>query len=130
MTEDDVANVIYSLKNGKAPDIAGISSEHLKYGGPLVVTVLIQLINLIFESFSLPELFKLFLVSPIFKNKGKPIMDPNSYRKITVSSIINKVMENLHLDNNADNIIENQSPLQRLREASQLVSHNFWQRLL
>ncbi|VDI37216.1 Hypothetical predicted protein [Mytilus galloprovincialis] len=53
------------------------------------------------------------LVSPVFKNKGKSATDPNSYRKITVSSVINKVTEKLHLNDNSDIIEKIQNYLQR-----------------
>jgi hypothetical protein len=61
-----VNEVISSLKNGKAADSAGISGEHLKYGGETLLSALTDLINSIFETCTLPELFKLDLVSPVF----------------------------------------------------------------
>ena len=101
------------MKNGKAADSAGICSEHLKYGGETLVHVLTKLINLIFRHCTLPELFEMGLVSPVFKNKGKSATDPNSYMKITVSSVINKVTEKLHLNDNSDIIEKIQNYLQR-----------------
>ncbi|VDI71276.1 Hypothetical predicted protein [Mytilus galloprovincialis] len=113
VSENLVKEVICQLKNGKAADSAGICSEHLKYGGETLVHVLTKLINLIFRHCNLPELFEMGLVSPVFKNKGKSATDPNSYRKITVSSVINKVTEKLHLNDNSDIIEKIQNYLQR-----------------
>ncbi|VDI04539.1 Hypothetical predicted protein [Mytilus galloprovincialis] len=113
VSEELVSEVICQLKNGKAADSAGICSEHLKYGGKTLVVMLTKLINLIFQSCTLPELFEMGLVSPVFKNKGKPATDPNSYRKITVTSVINKVMEKLHLNDNSTIINKIQNYLQR-----------------
>ena len=101
------------MKNGKAADSAGISGEHLKYGGKTLLSMLTDLINSIFENCSLPELFKLGLVSPVFKKKGKPVDDPNSYWKITVTNVINKVMEKLHLDDSCSVIADAQNSLQK-----------------
>lgn len=75
--------------------------------------MLTDLINSIFETCSLPELFKLGLVSPVFKKKGKPVDDPNSYWKITVTNVINKVMEKLHLDDSCSVIADAQNSLQK-----------------
>ena len=108
-----VNEVISSLKNGKAADSAGISGEHLKYGGETLLSALTDLINSILETCTLPELFKLDLVSPVFKKKGKPVEDPNSYRKITVTNVINKVIEKLHPDDSCSVIADAQNSLQK-----------------
>lgn len=64
-----VNEVISSLINGKDPDSAGISGEHLKYGGETLLSVLTDLIHSIavFESCTIPALIKLGLVCPVFK---------------------------------------------------------------
>ncbi|CAC5379464.1 unnamed protein product [Mytilus coruscus] len=113
VSESLVKEVICQLKNGKAADSAGICSEHLKYGGETLVHVLTKLIDLIFRHCTLPEFFEMGLVSPVFKNKGKPATDPNSYRKITDPSVINKVTEKLHLNDNSAIIDKIQNYLQR-----------------
>ncbi|CAC5388172.1 unnamed protein product [Mytilus coruscus] len=88
-----VKEVICQLKNGKAADSAGICSEHLKYGGETLIHVLTKLFNLIFRHCTLPELFEM--------------------GKITVSSVINKVTEKLHLNDNSAIIEKIQNYLQR-----------------
>lgn len=42
------------------------------------------------------------MITPIYKKQGKPINDPNSYRRIMVSSIVGKIFEKLHLGMNVD----------------------------
>ena len=37
------------------------------------------------------------IVCPVFKNGGKPKDDPNSYRKITITSCVEKVVEKIHI---------------------------------
>jgi hypothetical protein len=45
------------------------------------------------------------IVCPGFKNGGKPKDDPNSYRKITISSCVGKVVEKIHLFRNENRIL-------------------------
>ena len=44
------------------------------------------------------------IVCPVFKNGGKPKDDPNSYRKITITSCVGKVVEKIHLSRNENRI--------------------------
>ena len=39
LTEPELERTIKSFKNGKAPDEARISAEHLKYGGPTLIKI-------------------------------------------------------------------------------------------
>ncbi|CAG2230628.1 unnamed protein product [Mytilus edulis] len=86
--EEQVEKVINTLKSGKAADCANLTSEHLKNGGQIVISAVTKLINMIFHVCSIPDLLKLGIATPAFKRKGKPLDDPNSYRKITVTSIL------------------------------------------
>ena len=83
---------ITSLKNGKACDVFGISAEHVKYASPMVATVLSCIINLCLERGQLVPQFKTGVITPVPK-KGKPPKNPDSYRRITVNSILGKVLE-------------------------------------
>ena len=60
--------------------------------------------NLIFQNAAIPNTLKSGFGCPIFKNGGKPKEDPNSYRRITVTSAIGKVLEKLHLSRNQSSI--------------------------
>ncbi|CAG2256236.1 unnamed protein product [Mytilus edulis] len=61
----------------------------------------------------IPALIKSGIVCPVFKSGGKPKDDPNSYRKITITSSVGKVVEKIHLSRNEDKILERQSNLQK-----------------
>jgi hypothetical protein len=61
----------------------------------------------------LPDIFRLGVVTPCYKRKGKPISDPNSYRKITVTSALGKVTEKLHLKHSSHPLDIAQNPLQK-----------------
>jgi retron-type reverse transcriptase len=88
----DIAAHVTSLKNGKAADIFGITSEHIKYASPVLLSVLTTLADRMFTSGKVPDDMRIGLVTPVPK-KGKPLRLPDSYRRITVSSIIGKVIE-------------------------------------
>ncbi|CAG2213888.1 unnamed protein product [Mytilus edulis] len=98
---------------GKAADCANLTSEHLKNGGQIVISAVTKLINMIFDVCSIPDLLKLGIATPVYKRKGKPLDDPNSYRKITVTSILNKILEKLYLEKKDETLKNAQSPLQR-----------------
>jgi hypothetical protein len=107
----DIAAHVKSLKKGKAADIFGITSEHIKYASPLLMSVLTTLAQRIFTSGCIPDDMKVGLVTPVPK-KGKPPKMPDSYRRITVSSIIGKVIEKEIVKRTKLVLDETQSPLQ------------------
>jgi hypothetical protein len=45
--------------------------------------------------------------------KGKPAHDPNSYKKITITNLVGKVIEKIHLTRNSNAITEQQNKLQK-----------------
>ena len=55
-------------------------SEHLKYGGPLVVHTIKILFDRILCEKNIPDSFKCGLITPTYKKHNKPLEDPNSYR--------------------------------------------------
>ncbi|XP_063411607.1 uncharacterized protein LOC134694525 [Mytilus trossulus] len=113
VTEYELNKCILSFKNGKAPDVDKFTIEHLKYGGQTVINILTKLINLIFKTVAVPNNLKIGIGCPLFKNGGKPKEDPNSYRRITITSAIGKTIEKLHLSRNKSSIKNQQSRLQK-----------------
>ena len=61
----------------------------------------------------MPDIFRLGVVTPCYKRKGKPTSDPNSYRKITVTSALEKVTEKLHLKHSSHPLDIAQNPLKK-----------------
>jgi len=80
------------MQNNKASDSAVISAEHLKYADPIISHLISTIANKILESGSVPECLKNGIITPILK-KNKPAKKPDSYRRITVTSIVGKVIE-------------------------------------
>ena len=108
-----IGETINKMKNGKSPDGDGIMAEHLKFGGTVLLEYLQKLFNTIILEQKIPDQFKNGIITPIYKKQNKPIWDPNSYRRITVASIIGKVFEKLHLSSIEDQLGNDQSRLQR-----------------
>ncbi|CAG2202476.1 unnamed protein product [Mytilus edulis] len=101
------------MKTGKATDQFGISAEHFKYGGEKTAKILTNLINEAFKFKRVPQCFKEGIVSPLFKGHGKPICLAKSYRRITVSPVMGKLMESVHLCLEEPKLLKVQSRLQR-----------------
>jgi hypothetical protein len=110
---DDIERAVSRLKAGKALDENGLSAEHIKYGGKLLIPVLTRLINAIVDRGKIPELFKTGLITPVFKKNNKPKDNPDSYRRITITSIVGKILERLLAPLLQEKFADLQSPLQR-----------------
>ena len=83
------------LKNNKAPDIHGIASEHVKLASTVIANIIQHLINDALTNGHLPDIYKIGLLNPVPK-KAKSRKMKTNYRRITITSIIGKVVE-LHL---------------------------------
>ncbi len=90
----DLEAAIKSLKNNKACDRHGVSSEHLKHAMNDLAAPLIQILQKIQETCSIPLLFKVGLGTPLLK-KGKKDSIPGNYRRITITAILSKILEKL-----------------------------------
>lgn len=115
VTEELVEETILSFKNGKSPDEIHITTEHLKYGGSQLSYILTFIIKFVFKNIHIhvPSMLKSGIVCPVFKNGGKPKDDPNSYRKITITSCVGKVVEKIHLSGNENRILSVQNKMQK-----------------
>ena len=90
--EKDIKKHITSLKNGKAPDIYGVSAEHLKFSSPVVNEALQHITNNTLSTGRIVPQFKLGVLTPIPK-PGKQATNPDNHRRITVCSILGKIVE-------------------------------------
>ena len=66
-------------------------SEHLLYGGRPICLWLKRIFDISNEV--IPACLKEGVVVPVYKGKGKDPLIPNSYRGITMSSVIAKTLE-------------------------------------
>lgn len=110
-SEVNVAKFIASLKDRKAADVYGLTAEHLKHSSKLINTVVTSLTNKVLEEQKFPAQCKLGKVVPVHK-KGKPVDDPNGHRRITINSIVGKVIEKEMVARTKHTIKEHQHKLQ------------------
>ena len=88
-----VLGAVKTLKSGKSSGPDGVLSEHLKYGGPTFIPWLTKVLNRIIVLEEIPPSLKNGLIVPVYKRKGKDPLLASSYRGITISPIISKLLE-------------------------------------
>jgi len=80
---------------GKAPDIVGLTTEHLQYSHPSAVVILSKLFQLIMLCGRVPSGFKESYLVPIPKVKDTrtKAFTCDDFRGIAISPVISKVFE-------------------------------------
>lgn len=111
VTRRDIEKHVAALKNQKAADIHGISAEHIKLASTHIISILHQLTTSAFNTGRLPDIFKTGSVTPVIK-KSKSMKHPNNYRRITIASIVGKIVEKHMLKNTRPVLDPTQSRLQ------------------
>ena len=86
------------MPNVAALRVPALSPQHLIYAGPLLKSWLCKVFNTIVNFEAIPSQFKVGIIVPIYKGKGKVPLLPGSYRGITLTSVIAKTFEHLLLD--------------------------------
>ncbi len=106
VTEDLITSTIKDLKTNSTAGPDGIPPISLKKCVETLKTPLTIIFKKSFESGTVPDKFKIGIVTPI--HKGGSRSDPKNYRPITLTSVICKVLEKiilksliLHLKNNS-----------------------------
>lgn len=123
VTADEMKEIRWSFKSGKSPDEENISVEHFKYGGSTPMNILTLIVNHIFINPDIPNVLKSGIACPILK-KGKPCANPDSYRKITITNTIGKIVEKVHLKRNNMSIMSQQSKLQKGLKKGQMPTNH------
>ncbi len=90
---DEVSCALKRLKAGKAGEHDGLQPEHLKHGGEALKIWVRQICNSIIELEVIPDVLKLGVICPVYKDNGKDPLDTNSYRGITLTPVLSKVLE-------------------------------------
>ncbi|CAC5382698.1 unnamed protein product [Mytilus coruscus] len=93
-TLEELQKTIKSFNKGKSADIYGIIVEHILHAGKNLEWLLLNLINITFKEGKVPDMLKVGLLTPVFKNKGQKNIATN-YRGITVLPVLNKVIETM-----------------------------------
>jgi len=92
VTHEELVDAISEINKGKAPDIFGITIEHITHADKTITEYLIYIYNSIFQLGVVPDLIKTGLLTPVYKNKGSRNKS-TSYRGITVLLVLNKIIE-------------------------------------
>jgi hypothetical protein len=98
MSFNEIQGMVKMLHKNKSPGLDGVTNEHIIYGGKHLLDHLLALYRLIIQSEYIPEPFRSGMIIPIYKGKGKPKSDPNSYRGITLTSSLGKLFEKIILE--------------------------------
>jgi len=96
-TINEVASICKRLPNNKAPGYDGISYECVKYGGYKLYEWLTFLFNKIINFTYIPQQLKHSVIITLHKGKHKPKNDVNSYRGVSLTPTLNKVLEKVIL---------------------------------
>ena len=109
-TEDDITEVLKSLKNGKCRDPLGMINEIFKppVAGTDLVGSLCVMMNNIKDNCYIPDLLRFKNISTIYKNKGSK-SDLNNDRGIFTCTVINSILQQLLYKDNYDTIDGNLS---------------------
>ena len=94
-----VSNICSNLPNNKSCGLDGIFYEHIKYGGSYLFVCLARLYSLLIDNCCIPEDWHRGVLVCIYKGHSKSKLNPDTYRGITILSVIfkhfEKVLESL-----------------------------------
>ena len=116
---DEIEAAVSRLKKGKSGSVDNLLPEHLIYGGPALILWLKQIFNAFIHLEHIPCSFLTGKLTPIYKGKGKDPLKCNSYRGITMMSVIMKAFEYAVLERilptlkNAGHPLRNQTAYQK-----------------
>ena len=92
--QETIQRIIKAMKKKGKQQTAGITAEHLSLAVEELTPILTSLINAIIEKREIPSQLKTGILTPVLK-KGKNKTQPTSYRGITVTPLIGKVIESI-----------------------------------
>ena len=92
---NQVQNLIGRLKVNKSPDYFGFSAKHVKFGGNVSVTHIMQYLNVSFQhmEYGVPSEELIGAGSLVHKSGKKSLCDPSSFRKITVCALLGQLKQ-------------------------------------
>ncbi len=96
-TIEEISTAIRKLKSGKAAGPDNLTAEHLKHGGLTEQKWLLKIFNRILSLKEIPPCLKQGIITPVYKRKGKDPLLVDSYRGITISSVLSKLLETITL---------------------------------
>jgi len=107
---EEIEAALKSMKKGKSGGADGLSPEHLAYGGETLKCWLRKVFNIILSLEEIPDCLKEGILIPIYKKQGKDPLLPSSYRGITLSSVVSKLLEIILLQRLSPLLVEQGFP--------------------
>jgi len=101
----DIIRLINNLNREKACGIDKITNNMLKISAQSISPVLTLLFNRLMEHSTFPNIWKLGIVTAIYKKGDKS--DPSNYRPITLLNTISKLFERVLYESLYAHLIEN-----------------------
>lgn len=93
---NELMSAIGSMQDGKAPGRDGIPSEVWKNGGQKMTDCLLQMIQQVWDTQSVPQDWRDASIVPLFKKGDRK--DCNNYRGISLLSIVGKILSRVLLN--------------------------------
>ena len=92
---NQVQDIISRLRTNKSPDIMGFSAKHIINGGPIAVHFIMQYLNKSFQcmQYGVPSTELKGISSMLYKEKLKSLIEPSSFRKITVCALLGEIKQ-------------------------------------
>ena len=107
VTEQDVEYRLFTLKPGTAPGPDGLLPGFLKTMAAILAPSLARIFSSSLRNGIFPSAFKYANVTPILKSTSSDAFSPTSYRPISLTSILAKVLESIVLDQLASHMDPN-----------------------
>ena len=95
---DEIRHAVKQLKTRKAPGWDKVQNEHIIHGGPNLLYYVGKLFNAILKNEQIPSAWKLSIIIPIYKGKGKIKSDPDNYRPISLLPCMCKLFEKVLME--------------------------------
>ena len=114
ISDDEILKTIKKMRNNKAPDLSSINKETVMSMSKKGQARFCELVRDMIKD---PRKYSATMASTsvasfLYKKKGRPRDDPTSYRKLSIGSFINKVVDELFSEQTQDIAQKNQPELQ------------------
>ena len=81
------------MPSKKSPGFDGITSEDVKFAGPVINGLLAKLFTMIFINGYLPPAMIKTVLVPILKSRSRRVSDKSNYRLVALSTTLSKIFE-------------------------------------
>ena len=108
---EEIDSALRKLKTRRSGGADGLLAEHLKNGGPTLIVQLKRIFNtMMIHLEQIPSSFKLGMIVPVHKGKGRDPQVCKNYRGITLTSVLSKCLEVIILERLESLFVEKRFP--------------------